>query len=231
MKIYSICCTYNRHKLLERSVGCFLKQDYKREHKLLIYNNSQHKLRMDEEYENIILFNNYIDLKTSRPYSNTGAIFRDALSCVPMSVDVVQWWDDDDLFKPKHISEGMKGMQEAIEMGKKAYKPKYSLHRYGKEPERLVDNLMEPSIFVLRNWVDSYGFSTHSSAYHSNWTNPLFRQKEIYVKEDGEPTFVYDWSNEAKAFKISGDGNNKDNFSNHKKNSTDVGDGIIKPLM
>lgn len=229
MKIYSICCTYNRHRLLERSVGCFLAQDYEDKH-LLIYNNSPEKLRMDRNYKNIWLINNHISTKTGRPYENTGDIFSDALWCIPSDVDIIHFWDDDDEYLPSHISEGVKGMQEAIEMGKKAYKPKYSYFRYQKEPQRLADNLMEPSIFVLKEWVEAYGFSEHSSAYHSPWTSALFKHKKIHVKEKGEPTFIYDWSDEAQAFKISGAGHNPDNFQNHKENSKDVGDGIITPI-
>lgn len=229
-EIYAICCTYNRHSLLERAVSLFLQQDYKGPHKLLIYNNSTIDQNLDREYDNIVLINNNISYTTGKPYDNVGDIFKDALSHVPFDdARVITFWDDDDIFLPNHLSEGMKGYIEALEMGKRAYKPLNTYFRYANEPQKLSQNLCEPSIFVNTDFVRKHGFISHSAAYHHGWINPLIKEDLLYTKRDREPTFIYDWSTEASAFKISGDGENPENFSRHKQHSGDIGDQIITP--
>lgn len=209
----------------------FLQQDYEGDHKLLIYNNSPYKLKLDKEYPNVGLVNNHISLMDGRPYYNTGDIFRDALNLIPRDVEMIQFWDDDDIFLSNHISEGVKGYLEASMKSQLAYKPKNGYFRYMNNPQVLTSNVMEPSIFVNMDFVRMHGFKKHSSDYHSGWTDPLFKENRIFIKEDGAVTFIYDWSMEAAAFKISGAGDNPDNFINHKQGSSDIGDGIITPYI
>lgn len=226
--VAAITCTRGRHSLLERCVGNYLKQDYKGKSYQIIFNNSPHRQKLDTFYipshKKILLVNQHIDVKTGKPYESINRIFEDAMARLPYDVQVVTFFDDDDVFLPHHISEGVR---EWIEGGKKAYKPYYSLCQTSSGIEK-THNMCEPSFFVEKEHVLRYGFSPHSSAYHHQWINPLIQENQIYEPIDGTPTFVYQWV--GGCYHISGDGDNPENLANHNKNSVDEGDGIITPI-
>lgn len=228
MNVFCITATCGRHKSLERCVQLFLDQDYSESHTLLIFNNSEVKQQLDKNIcsKNIILVNNYIDYKTNKKYTNLGAIYRDALSMIPDNCNLVNFFDDDDLFYPNHITEGVKGF---IRGNKEAYKPLYSLYRHSKGVDK-VNNVLEPSIFVSFNWVKKYGVRESTSDQHLQWLLPLIEQEKIFSDPEGVSTMIYNWGDDYSAFKTSGDMNNPNNFENYRKNSQDHGDKIITPL-
>jgi hypothetical protein len=231
MVVYSLTATCGRHKSLERCVGMFLDQDYWDDHTLLIYNNSEVLQDLGEikllPNKHILLINNCIDLSlgTGGKYTNLGAIYRDMLKYVPENCDLVNFMDDDDLFYPNHISEGVKGF---IRGSKEAYKPLYSLYRTKGKLEK-VNNTLEPSIFVSFKWLKKYGFSETTSDQHLQWVLPLVHQNQIFADPEGKQTMIYNWGDDYYAFKTSGDMKNPNNFENYRKNSQDHGDRIISP--
>lgn len=233
MKIVAaITCTRGRHSLLERCVGMFLKQDYEGLAYQIIFNNarpSRNPQRMGGDYntsnKKIILVNQPFDIRTGERYSSINQIFENAMMHVPEEVEVVTFFDDDDIFLPNHISDGVKGYEKG---GLKAYKPMYSLIQTGEGTSKMR-NMSEPSWFVEKAHIEKYGFSTHSSAYHHQWINPLLENKEVYEPEDGTSTFIYQWV--GGCYHISGDGDNPENLNNHNRLSTDEGDGIIIPIF
>lgn len=231
MVVYCLTATCGRHKSLERCVDMFLNQDYEGEHTLLIYNNSDVDQWMDSHIvplpsnKKIIVYNNDIDKLTRKKYTNLGAIYRDILMMVPYSCDLINHFDDDDLFYPNHISEGVKGF---IKGGKEAYKPLYSYYRHKNGIEK-VNNTLEPSIFVSLKWLKKYGFRESTSDQHLQWVIPLVEQNQIFSDPEGISTCIYNWGDDYFAFKTSGDMKNPNNFENYRKNSNDHGDRIITP--
>lgn len=228
--VAAITCTRGRHSLLERCVGLFLKQDYEGLAYQIIFNNSPTKQELapnlNTENKKIILINNNIDTLTGKPYSTINRIFEDAMGHVPNEVELVTFFDDDDVFLKNHISEGVKGYNKAKEQEQLAYQPYYSLCQTS-EGITKMNNWFEPSIFVNKDWVNKYGFSTHSAAYHHQWLIPLMDNNLIFQPLDGPSTFVYQWV--GGCYHISGDGNNPENLKNHNTMSTDEGDRIITP--
>lgn len=229
MKVTAIMATCGRHKCLERSVRLFLNQDYSNK-ELIIYNNSEVPLVLDKQYDNIKLINCCYNLSSGERYKNLGEIYTDAIKFVSKNTDCIIFWDDDDLFLPNHISEGIKGLNEALTINKIAYKPKRSFNKYQSEPLTLVENTLEPSIFTLSNHILKHGFSNVTTEQHLKWVNPLVTDNLIYVKEDGIPTLIYNWGDTFFTFKTSGDFGNPDNFDNYRKFSVDHGDYIITPI-
>lgn len=227
-KVCCITCTKNRHTCLERSVRLFLNQDYENSVQL-IYNNSCTTQSLDPSLPNkrFILVNNCKDLVTGKPYTNLGAIYRDAITFIPEDVDLVSFWDDDDLFLSDHISEGVKGF---LRGGKTAYKPKKSLYKQGKNAPVMVENTLEPSIFVKKDHIFQYGFGQRTSDQHMEWVEPLVRNGEIYVDPNGKPTLIYTWGNPIPVFKTSGNSKDPENFKSYEAYSRDVGDQIITPI-
>lgn len=226
MKVCLITATKNRHKQLERVVRFSLDQTYNNwVH--LIYNNADNIQVLDDSLpkDKFILINNYICTKTKSPYKTLGDIYNDILQYIPDDVDIINFMDDDDVFLQNHVEEGVKGLQRGKLL---AYKPKRSWFRFGKQIT-LAENTLEPSIFVTKDHILKYGFSSETTAQHLQWVNPLVYEKKIYVDPDGPPTYICDWSQEIPTFKTSGNPNNPDNFMNYSNASQDKGDGIITP--
>lgn len=224
--VLMLTCTKGRHFHVERVVRCFLEQDYNGKHTLLIYNNSSILQELGKfkiaDNKRIILINKSTDSKTNLPYRTLGAIYNDALSYIPNDVDIVNGADDDDIYLPNHISEGVKGLMSS---GKKAYKPKFSwyLTSDGITP---IENTLEPSIFVKFSHLKEYGYFDNTVNQHHKWINPLL-PNDIYVDPKGKKTFIYTWN--GGVFKTSGDPMNDINFQRYENFSTQHGDSVIEP--
>jgi hypothetical protein len=241
--------TCGRHKLAERSLRFFVDQDYADEHTLLIYNNSDVPLKLDTSdmgssiglgeiepgyprvtfakvgNKNITLMNKLPEIK----YSNLGEIYTDALEKVPEDTDVIIHWDDDDIFLPNHITEGVNGLQKAVEEGKTAYKPAQSYYRHPGGIQ-LMSNTLEPSIFVLASHIREHGYGQTTTDQHLQWVNPLVYGKKIRVDDSGTPTLIYNWGDtDIPTFKTSGNAGHPNNFSNYRDFSRDHGDQVLIP--
>jgi hypothetical protein len=226
MKVCLITATKNRHKQLERVVKFALDQtsdDWVH----LIFNNALTSQRLNSNLDpsKFILINKHLCTKDKKPYTNLGDIYQDILPFIPEDCDVLNFMDDDDVFLTNHVEEGIKGLQRG---GLLAYKPKKSWYKHGKSIS-LVENTLEPSIFVMKDHVLKYGFSPETTAQHLQWVNPLVYEKQIFVDPQGPPTYICDWSQEIGTFKTSGDPHNPSNFDNYSAHSVDKGDGIITP--
>lgn len=226
-KVCVITATKNRHEHLERSVRFFLDQDYLNSCQL-IYNNStvDQRLNTNLDPDRVILVNQHIDSTTGQPYTTLGGIYNDAIKYIPEDVEIVGFMDDDDIFLPNHISEGVKGL---IRGGKTAYKPERSLFKNGADITPAI-NTFEPSIFIKKEHILKYGFSLETSAQHLKWVDPLVWGGEIYVDPDGPSTLIYCWGNDIPTFKTSGNSQHPENFKNYETFSQDVGDRIITPI-
>lgn len=234
MKVCAIMATHGRHKCAERSIGLFLNQDYRPyvDTKLLIFQNSdtpqrlslQSSRSLDDRISPFILVNN------PGPFTSLGDIYTQALKHVPEDTDLVTFWDDDDIFLPNHISEGIAGYLRAKAQGKIAYKPAKSYYR---DPRgiSLMSNTLEPSMFVEFNHIKQYGFSDKTTEQHLQWVDPLVSNDLIFVDPDGPPTLIYNWGDNFATYKTSGDYHNPQNFENCRLNSKDHGDGILTPDM
>lgn len=225
-----------RHQHVERVIKCFIDQDYKGEHTLLLYNNSPVPQELSEiilpSHKKIILINNHRDLVTQDDYQSVGDIYRDALSFVPEDTTLVNSFDSDDVFLPNHVSEAVKAFQTKIlysNLGILAYKPQKSWFLYGDKIER-VENTLEPSIFVDYQYLKTVGFAPVSIRYHQQWLDPLISNRQILVDPEGLSTLLYNWEKNHGTYKISGlNDDTYENFKAHRKYSTDNGDRVLTP--
>lgn len=231
--VVAISATCGRNWLMKRCLSFFLNQDYTGHSTLLIYNNSEIPYELELENKDwtksIILINYHISLETGEKYKNLGEIYRDAIQFVPDDIDIISMLDDDDVYLPNHISEGVKGYLKAKEQGKIAYKPAKSYYRDANGTQ-LTSNTLEPSIFVEAQHIKKYGFSDTTTEQHLQWVNPLIKEEKILVDPEGVPTLIYDWSHPMPTFKTSGDCHNPNNFNNYRQHSQQFGDGILSPL-
>lgn len=225
--VTAICATAGRHTCLERSVRFFIDQDYEGPHTLLIFNNAKDKplvLNLPElpKHKKVVLINS-----CDKNYQNLGEIYTDCLNYVDS--EIVTFSDDDDIFLPNHISEGVNGYMEASFFAKLAYKPQKSYYRSPEKIE-LVENTLEPSMFLATRVLKEIGFQLTTSDQHIKWVSYLQTNNLIFVDPEGEPTLIYNWGDtDIPTWKTSGDPANPNNFNNYRKFSQDHGDGIISP--
>lgn len=226
----AICATAGRHTCLERSVRFFLDQNYEGKHTLLIFNNAKHSLVLNlpvlSSNKKVVLINS-----CERNYENLGQIYNDTIPYIDS--EIVCFWDDDDIFLPNHISEGVKGYVKATLRSDKlyrAYKPEKSYFRSILGVE-LVANTLEPSIFIDAEIIKSIGFKETTSDQHLKWVSYLEHTNSLKTDPEGEPTLIYNWGDtDIPTWKTSGDPANPNNFNNYRNFSQDHGDGIVTPL-
>lgn len=235
MRVCLVTCFYGRAEKVERILRMFLDQDYTGGLTLLLFNNSPYEQILDDiqlpENKRIILVNNKYDLETGEDYTNTGDIFRDALTFVPPKTDVVNFFDSDDVFLPNHVTEGVRGCYKAFKNYQLAYKPYYSYFIY-QEKLTLEHNTLEPSIFVNFRTVQDIGFNQTSATYHQKWELQLKHKGLMLIDPVGVSTLIYDWGKGHNTFKISGSGDDTIvNLKKHREYETDFGDGVLTPCQ
>ena len=162
-KISAVMCTYRRFTCVERAMNCFLAQTYPNK-ELIIYNTD-----IENPYsENILpygimIVNCATDLETKKPYTNVGAIRRDALKFA--GGDLVVTWDDDDLWLPHFMQQAVDRMKQT---GLPSFKPEMSFF-YSGNYLRLVRNTLEASVVADIKKVREYGYLLETGKEGLGW--------------------------------------------------------------
>ena len=215
-----IMCTYGRFSEVERSLTFFLNQDYQNK-ELIIFNTADKPFELSNELKNkgIQIVNQKICTETNQPYTNIGQIRRDSIK--HMNGDIYVCWDDDDIFLPHHISQGVKKL---IECGKLAWKSKYSFFTGNAgDSFDMVENNMEASVLMWKKVFEHATFKDGNGDEHAPWL-AYVRKNNQFVERDlitPNESYVYYWGDGL--HKQSGDIGNPNNFENHKSQSTDFG--------
>ena len=222
-KISAVCCTYGRFKCVERVMNCFLAQDYPNK-ELIIYNtDTSSPYDVAQSIFNITIVNCQNDSITQQPYTNVGAIRRDALMFA--TGDYVVTWDDDDIFLPHFMSQAINRMAET---GLPSFKPEKSFF-YSGDNLRLVMNTLEASVVSSMDLVRKYGYLLETGKEGLAWYTKMRDNKELDEHDTHYiPSYCFNWNDgqEMNApHKQSGDIDNPNNFDNHKEQSLDKVDG------
>jgi glycosyltransferase involved in cell wall biosynthesis len=225
-KVSAVMCTYRRFKCVERAINCFLRQDYEGEKEIIVYNTDiEHPYPNLKDNKLIEVINNNIDSLTNEPYTNVGAMRRDAIAHATGDYHIT--WDDDDIFLPFFIRQGI---DRIFETGLPSFKPEKSFF-YSGDNLRLVKNTLEASIVADIHKVREYGFLLETGKEGLGWYTKLRDNKELDENDSYFlPSYCFNWNDGATMnapHKQSGDIDNPDNFSNHKKASTDICKGGI----
>jgi hypothetical protein len=220
--------TYGRFTCVERSVKCFLEQDYHNKH-LLIFNTSPVPLQLGTSLlnKNITIINQQKETLTNKKYTDVGTIREDAFNKVYSPNEIYICWDDDDIYhSQQHISRGVKYL---LNSKKVAWKSKQSYFTYdGGNTFDKMNNAFEASVLVWMENVKEYGFKKSNGDEHY-WYKQLVENDKL---EDVEivPSYIYVWGEEIAKHKQSGDIENINNFENHKENSQDFGERPLEEL-
>jgi len=228
-KVNCVMTTYGRFTCVERSIKCFLEQDYLNKH-LLIFNTAEIPLELGESLKNknITIINQSINTLTGKPYTDVGTIREDAFNKVYSPNEIYICWDDDDVYHSKqHISRGVEYLISSKNYG---WKPKESYFTpNGGEIFKQVENAFEASVLVWMQYVKEIGFKKSNGDEHS-WYHVLWNNGKISTN-DVEPSYIYVWGEEIAKHKQSGNINDLNNFENHKNNSIDFGDRPLENLQ
>ena len=226
-KISAVMCTFKRFKCVERAINCFLAQDYPGEKELIVFNTDiDHPYAQQDALDelNVKIYNCAIDYITGLPYTNVGAIRRDSLTHA--TGDYYICWDDDDIFLPFFMRQGIDRMAQT---GLPSFKPEYSFF-YGGEL-KLVKNTLEASVISDINLIRKYGFLLETGKEGLGWYTKMRDNRELEQDDHYSiPHYCFNWHDGAAmgaGHKQSGDINNPNNFENHKVASRDVVTGPI----
>lgn len=221
--------TYGRFECVERSIAFWLNQDYPNK-ELIILNTAEIPLTLDANLENKgirIINNEYIH--NSNPvikYSSVDQVRKDILKLANGEYYIC--WDDDDMYMPFHISQGMKYI---IEGKKVAWMPEKSYWSPdGGNTIELASNSMEASCIVKISELKKYGFSDNTNgAEHLAWRHGMRDDGLLDEHFSVTPleSYVYVWGEDIASHKQSGSINDPNCFENHKLKSNDFG---VRPL-
>ena len=223
LKVSCVMCTYGRFETVRQSATFWKYQDYDNK-ELIIFNTAPVHMHLDQSLHdcNIIVINQQNETGTPNSYKSLGKVREDSLQYA--TGDIYICWDDDDMFLPWHMSQGMKKLNEH---GSRGWKPEHSyFSQNGGQTYKYAGNSMEASILVDINEVRKYGFHYESGSEHLKWLDPMLKAKDVVI-ESVRPleSYAYVWGSKIAPHKTSGDINNPDNFEHHKQGSTDFGSG------
>lgn len=232
-QVTAIMCTYGRFSCVERAVNCFIAQTYINK-RLIIFNtdiDSRYEIQDWFKDHRIVVWNNNMDYRTKKDYTNVGAIRRDALELVGDDMGgYVVTWDDDDIFLPYFMEQAVDRMRET---GMPSFKPEKSFF-YSGNHLRLVKNTLEASVVASTKKVMEYGYLLETGKEGLGWYTKMRDNKELDENDSQYiPSYCFNWNDGAEMnapHKQSGDIDNPENFNNHKNHSTDKVNGRLIQL-
>lgn len=227
--------TYRRFTCVNRSIEFYLNQDTDAKTELIIFNTDvEYPMELDSVLvaraeklnKPIRVINNNIDYETYEPYTNIGSIRKDSLRHAEGEYYIC--WDDDDIFLPWHIRQGLDGLNRASNIW--AWKPHTSMFwRADREPE-LACNNMEASILVNIEKLRDVGFHKHQGGgEHLHWIDVFNKQKKMLIDKECIPSYCFNWNDQGlmRGHKQSGTIDRVDNFEFHKNNTKDYATGKL----
>tara|TARA_Y100000310_G_C20574046_1_gene759564 strand:- start:293 stop:1093 length:801 start_codon:yes stop_codon:yes gene_type:complete len=223
-KISAVMCTYGRFQTVRQSATFWKYQDYDNK-ELIIFNTSPIPIELDDsllEYD-IRVVNQQTETDTVEPFSSLGKIREDALEYA--TGDIYICWDDDDMFLPWHMSQGV---EKLLECGDPAWMPGQSYWSCdGGETFEHAQNAMEAAVLVDIDELKKYGFSHESGAEHLPWRRGMQNDGKLDEQVMVTPyeSYAYVWGSADAPHKTSGNINQPNNFEHHKAGSTDFGEG------
>lgn len=224
--------TYGRHSLAERALACWLLQDYPNR-ELIILNSHAVPLKYQGTVPPGLRIYN-------EPCHSTLGDQRNRLLSLARG-DFIRTWDDDDIYLPHCISQGVTGIQTHRPLNqpsRSSWKPRQSWYTPdGGKTFTLVENILEPSITFRADVARKYGYFRNSSGdEHLSLIDGLNNHEGGIVAGDvgTDSGFCYVWGDGGSH--ISSTLNQKSNLSAieraamWRKQQTDVrADGILKP--
>jgi glycosyltransferase involved in cell wall biosynthesis len=175
MLVSCLTATRGRYSFLVEAVSCFVKQDWP-ERELIILNN--HPVPIVCNLPRVTVLN--------EPYYETLGDCRNRLLGVARG-EFVRTWDDDDLYLPFAISQGVENIGDAP-----AWKPLYNWGWHvEKDKMYLSGNKYEASWTVRRDVAMKFQYLECSGGNEHNSLERGLRSLGGIIKGDVEPSYIY----------------------------------------
>ena len=176
--ITCLTSTYGRLSKLNEAVSCFLDQDYENK-KLIILNNHPTPLICD--LPQIIVYNEPI-------YPTLGDCRNRLIELA--DGDFIRTWDDDDLYMPWTLSQGIKYIKDSP-----AWKPKKSWFWLKEKNPELAENVFEAAILIRIDIAKKYGYLKSSGGNeHETLCKGIEKEGGCSNDDLGDlASYVYRW--------------------------------------
>jgi len=178
MKLVScLTATHGRYKVLCEAVTCFVEQDYS-DKELIILNN--HPVPLVCDLPQVTIYN-------EPGYQTLGDCRNRLLELA--DGEFVRTWDDDDLYLPWAISQGVEHICDDI-----AWKPLYSIGwRVDRDQLYLGGNAYEASWTVKTEIAKKFKYLSLSGGNEHNSLEIGIRKLGGIKKDDVQPSYAYRW--------------------------------------
>lgn len=178
MKVDCLTATHGRYTVLKEAITCFIQQDYK-DKELTVLNT--HEVPIVCNLPQVTIINQPGDMPLG--------------ACRNMMLNIthgelVRTWDDDDLYMPWAISQGVEYLNGYV-----AWKPKYGWSwRVDRNEITLSGNKYEASWTVRRETMERYGYIMIAGGNeHNAIEGGLQRDYGGIQKGNVKPSYVYRW--------------------------------------
>ena len=177
-KIQCLTSTYGRLEKLSEAVSCFLDQDYLNK-ELIILNNHPKPLTCD--LPNVKIYNEPI-------YPTLGDCRNRLLQLA--DADFIRTWDDDDLYMPWTLSQGIEYIKDSP-----AWKPKKSWFWLREKSPELAENVFEAAILIKTEIAKKYGYlSTSGGDEHHTLLDGINKEGGCGIDDLGnKASYCYRW--------------------------------------
>lgn len=173
-----LTATYGRYRVLREALACYVQQDYLNR-ELIVLNNHSVPLHIDLPRVLVVNDVKLPSLGDCRNYLLTRAVG-----------EFVRTWDDDDLYLPWAISQGVANIGDAP-----AFKPLYSWGwRLDRDELYLCGNKYEASWTTRRDVACRYGYLGSSGGNEHNPLEEGIRKEGGIKRLNVRPSYCYRWA-------------------------------------
>jgi len=185
MKVTCIMPTYGRYRLACRSLASFLWQTQGRDAEMVVYNQHHVPLRFDHPQVRVI--------NEPPPAGGIRAIEKRAFELAPDDADLVQKWDDDDIYLPWFIEDALNGIGDA-----KAWKVAEALMWDAMGKVTRSGNWFEATWLIRRGIPETVPLSEFPRHLSHPVYPALAASGDVVAPRSGRlPPFVYTWGGPA----------------------------------
>ena len=221
-----LCATKGRFGFLAKAIAYYDIQDYPNK-QLIIFNNSEVPITLSAELQD----RKDIKLINAGEFNCISDVYNSAITFCDSKYTAI--WDDDDMYFPWHLSQGIKILEET---GGDAYKPEIQLMwMHNNDCEDVVEavsNSCEGSNIICTKILKSSGFGNPTCPEspqhpHPRWQNNVKKWVFGNTKTENfaDPSYVYIWNGS-----LHTTGHLSQGFEYYDRNNNDTGEGkVLQP--
>jgi hypothetical protein len=218
MKVSCLMGTYGRYGVACEALACFLQQTALSDATLLIYNQHPEPLFFDHPRVRVV--------NETVPSVGLRHIRARMHELSNPDADFIHWWDDDDLYLPWHLSDGLTHIGENI-----AWKPATSWFCDEKGAFRRLSNRFEGSWLFRADYLRSAPIDTHPEYADHPVIYQISESDALAMTELGNfASYIYRWQQTIVHLSALGTGDSAANVETWRRRSADVrADGVLVP--